>query len=496
MCCFSERVTPLLNHTDMQRFSWDAAESKYQDDDGPHYLLPEEQKEQRHEIFHTAETKALTANQLRKEICKVDKDRKEEPLPTGKGCRDALVTIAQQLGIETSKVVGEYKTVDKTIADMTAELNAKNISLPSGNLTRAALQDRMKQHGLDIQKQERRIKTYGWVGRSKGLRQVLWETGWIDPEQASRYHKNPTKADKDENDNVKDECRQFVLSLVMADRADFKNEPSDLEDLAAKMSDGDKTVTVAFTPKYHPNIAGEGIEDCWGFSKKYLRRMPMSRRRNWEGFIEVILEAMSMCNPARCMRFRRRCRKYMLGYMELKDSVVVLEEGKTAKSFKEQLDEHVNGYYKPTDEQSKTRRRRKMKAPSKKARVHFAKTASKEVIDAYQAGLKRIKTVEMRAHLTVADRLEMSRTEEVDMEKIRATKQVHRSNLDTGTASIENELELCLGGGDGATEDSIGWGKGEGEFSWNEELAECSQFYMDQMVEQEAANNGETVDNA
>ena len=187
----------------------------------------------------------------------------------------------------------------------------------------------------------------------------------------------------------------------------------------------------------------------------------------------------------------------MLGYMELKDSVVVLEEGKTAKSFKEQLDEHVNGYYKPTDEQSKTRRRRKTKAPSKKARVHFAKTASKEVIDAYQAGLKRIKTVEMRAHLTVADRLEMSRTEEVDMEKIRATKQVHRSNLDTGTASIENELELCLGGGDGATEDSIGWGEGEGELSWNEEIAEATSAWIeDCRAQDEAANNGETVDNA
>ena len=326
----------LLKEGDIQDLMWESDESKLKPGDGPWYLTPEERDAQRYDVFHEDQLADMTSAELRKQL--VAAGEVSHTLPKGK---KELAELSVEKGLPTQKVVSGTRTVPKTKAEMIAELQSVGVTLPSGKMTKAQVEERMQNHSLSTVKEERRIKTHGWVGKAKGLRQVLWETGWIDAANKNRYHRGATAADLDDDKNVKDECRQFVLSLVMADRPDFKNELTDLEYLAQRMSDENCQVVVIFSPKYHPNIAGEGIEDCWGFAKRILRRTPLKQRIHFDGYTRLVKQQMMKNDPARCMRFRRKCRKYMLGYQEVSSEVVELEEGKTAMSFKDRLDAHA-----------------------------------------------------------------------------------------------------------------------------------------------------------
>ena len=41
---------------------------------------------------------------------------------------------------------------------------------------------------------------------------------------------------------------------------------------------------VDWSPKCHPEVAGEGIEYAWAQAKSYIRRIPISRRRAVDEF--------------------------------------------------------------------------------------------------------------------------------------------------------------------------------------------------------------------
>ena len=114
--------------------------------------------------------------------------------------------------------------------------------------------------------------TVGWDGAPKGMFQVLYETGWIDPEKMDQYRAKAPKDWLDGDGNVKDEHRDFVLTDLLARRQDFANELTSLEWITSELTTDDCCVLMIYSPKYHCEIAGEGIEMCWGFLKKYYRR--------------------------------------------------------------------------------------------------------------------------------------------------------------------------------------------------------------------------------
>lgn len=84
----------------------------------------------------------------------------------------------------------------------------------------------------------------GWDGAQKGMFQVLFETGWINPEKKSEYRATAPKEWLDEEGKIKEERKAFVLTHLMAERKDFLNEVTALE----------------------------GVEMCWGHLKKYHHR--------------------------------------------------------------------------------------------------------------------------------------------------------------------------------------------------------------------------------
>jgi hypothetical protein len=56
----------------------------------------------------------------------------------------------------------------------------------------------------------------------------------------------------------------------MAECLDFANEESSLQYLGRQLG-----IRVDHSPKFHAEIAGEGIEYAWGYGKNLYRRKPL-----------------------------------------------------------------------------------------------------------------------------------------------------------------------------------------------------------------------------
>eukprot|EP00429_Kryptoperidinium_foliaceum_P042250 CAMPEP_0176121934 /NCGR_PEP_ID=MMETSP0120_2-20121206/61393_1 /TAXON_ID=160619 /ORGANISM="Kryptoperidinium foliaceum, Strain CCMP 1326" /LENGTH=95 /DNA_ID=CAMNT_0017456519 /DNA_START=685 /DNA_END=968 /DNA_ORIENTATION=+ len=91
----------------------------------------------------------------------------------------------------------------------------------------------------------------GWLGKSKGLLQLCRERGLIDPAKHNEYRKTGSKLQ--------------VLGEAVG-------------------------VSVDFTPKFHAELAGEGIEYSWGFSKGLYRRQPLERKKKRAQFRKLVDE--------------------------------------------------------------------------------------------------------------------------------------------------------------------------------------------------------------
>ena len=83
-------------------------------------------------------------------------------------------------------------------------------------------------NGIPIVREEPKVKE-GWVGKSKGLLQVLWERGFIDTSNLSRY--TPTGRKK-ELGNID---MSMSLHHMMAMCPDFLNEPTGNKDVGDQL---------------------------------------------------------------------------------------------------------------------------------------------------------------------------------------------------------------------------------------------------------------------
>ena len=157
----------------------------------------------------------------------------------------------------------------------------------------------------------------GWEGSAKGALQILWERGFIDPDQPhSKYSMTVKEAWLDEDGNIKPECEQFYLRGLLEKQPDFKNAKTELEyltDLLNERYRGKTTIRVIFSPKYHCEIAGLGIECSWGLKKKYYRRkISLERKKN--EFSKCVDEALTQVTKDNVRNFCARIHRYMLAY--------------------------------------------------------------------------------------------------------------------------------------------------------------------------------------
>ena len=112
-----------------------------------------------------------------------------------------------------------------------------------------------------------------------------------------------------------DDGKKLCLNCMLSQCKDFQDENSDLEFLVEEISDKvDCNFSILFAPKFHCELAGEGIEYSWGASKKIYRRYPLSIRKTFELFQAAVLKALRSVNIISCRRFSAKSRRYMMVY--------------------------------------------------------------------------------------------------------------------------------------------------------------------------------------
>jgi hypothetical protein len=171
---------------------------------------------------------------------------------------------------------------------------------------------------ISITIEEQKVKE-GWLGKPKGMLQILWERGWIDSTEVGtarsmRYSKDGKKEDFGQDRKLKEASRQYALSYLLQQCTDLKDKKSDLDHLATELSGCDTTILILFTLKYHCKLAGEGIEYCWGAAKRMYRKFPLNQKKSWESFRKSVAVCLSKVNIEMCHQFLGKARGHMLGY--------------------------------------------------------------------------------------------------------------------------------------------------------------------------------------
>ena len=157
----------------------------------------------------------------------------------------------------------------------------------------------------------------GWEGAPKGALQILWERGFIDPDEPiEKYSMNAKKDWLDEDGDVKEEYKKFYLLGLLEELPDFKTSKTELENLAELLTEatgGRVKCSIFFTPKYHCEIAGLGIELAWGLIKKYYRRW-ISLDRKKKDFSGCVQEALQQVTKTNVRNFCARIHRYLIAY--------------------------------------------------------------------------------------------------------------------------------------------------------------------------------------
>lgn len=129
-----------------------------------------------------------------------------------------------------------------------------------------------------------------YVGKPKGLRQILWERGFwnnLDPEFKPKL----------------EDQRATIAKCY-----DFEHEETALEQATHRMGH-----LLRMTPKGHPELAGVGIEYSWGKIKLHYRR---NNNLDTKRFHSQVLNALStdVLSLDRVRKFARRARDYERAY--------------------------------------------------------------------------------------------------------------------------------------------------------------------------------------
>lgn len=221
----------------------------------------------------------------------------------------------EQLQRKYDRSTGKIKVVEKTKKELIEELKKKKF-IVRGHYSKDELRNLASDYGISLT-YETDILQSGWVGKAKGMLQVLYERGWIDESKLHLYSEKGRTNQLDEDGKVREEFKPFVLRTLLSNCRDFKEEKSAMEVLMDKLSSkGTPSVELLTTPKYHCELAGEGIEYSWGMGKYYYRNLPLETKNSKSKFIESVRLSVTHISIENVIRFAGKSRRYMLAYHE------------------------------------------------------------------------------------------------------------------------------------------------------------------------------------
>ena len=165
---------------------------------------------------------------------------------------------------KNNEIKGEEMS-DKIKKDLRrSELDQKKINMQGKTIKE--LQQIAALHNLPIDIKTNNIQD-GWVGKPKGIQQILWERGLLDP--SITYMAKI----KNNNDDEGSETRK-IYGEVLAECHDFQNELTSLQHLAQTLGS-----MVDWSTKSHPELAGEDIKYSWGHAKCYYQSVKLKEKR-------------------------------------------------------------------------------------------------------------------------------------------------------------------------------------------------------------------------
>ena len=124
------------------------------------------------------------------------------------------------------------------------------------------------------------------------------------------------EAKKNQNFDVAEENQPYLLREMMANCPDFRNEKSAIEDLFEKLSaKGQNNIHLLTTPKYHREIAGEGVEYVLGLMKRFYQSLKMEGKRGKNKFKEAVRKSINYVKKEHVNRFAAT--RYMITYNHL-----------------------------------------------------------------------------------------------------------------------------------------------------------------------------------
>ena len=209
--------------------------------------------------------------------------------------------------------VGNHKVCNKTKRRLLDELKEKGFQV-KGYYSRNDLENHARQYNIDLTYLSQK-KIEGWVGKPKGLLQILWERGYIDINNLNTYSLKGKKNHFDDNGKLKAEYEKYSLRLVMSRCSDFIEEESAMEHLFHLLSSkGQSTLKMLTSPKYHCELAGEGIEYCWGMAKRMYRSIDLLEKNTKQKFDEHVRMSIEHVNIESVILFSGKGRRYMMVY--------------------------------------------------------------------------------------------------------------------------------------------------------------------------------------
>ena len=150
-------------------------------------------------------------------------------------------------------------------------------------------------------------KIPGWLGKPKGMLQVLWERGLINPniplqKYKIRGHKDATTGKIVEGTSLRE---------LMQKQLDFQTERTYLQSLGRDIG-----IMVVHSPKVHPEIAGCGIETIWAVIKMRFRSQPIQDKMTGKAFIATAEDCASRDIISRRVvaGCYQKCRSYIEAY--------------------------------------------------------------------------------------------------------------------------------------------------------------------------------------
>ncbi len=117
---------------------------------------------------------------------------------------------------------------------------------------------------------------------------------------------------------------QFSIRYLLSEYTNFKEEETALQCLGTQMG-----VTVQLTPKFHAELAGEGVEYSRSHAKAFYRRVSVSKKKDSENFKQLEKECtcpVTVLTKDRIEKFASRTRAYICSYHYLEQCAGAVSE--------------------------------------------------------------------------------------------------------------------------------------------------------------------------